>query len=241
MKQLSGIDHLFLQMERGNQFMHVAALGIYDPSTSPGGSVRFRDVLQVLWRAHRGVSAVSPPARHGAAVARSSVLGRGCGVRRRVPRAPHRTAPARRLAPALYPGRAAAFPPARSQQAALGGVRHRRSRQRGRRAGRQFRAVHEGPPCADRWRVGFGDHARDPLAHAGRCRRGGTAADGTHRRARSVCVRDLCARLRQQPGAVAGPDAILAAHGEPRRDRRSGLRGANRDEPASRSRPDCCR
>jgi WS/DGAT/MGAT family acyltransferase len=46
MKQLSGIDHLFLQMERGNQFMHVAALGIYDPSTAPGGNVRFRDVLR---------------------------------------------------------------------------------------------------------------------------------------------------------------------------------------------------
>ena len=46
MKQLSGIDHLFLQMERGNQFMHVAALGIYDPSTAPGGNVRFKDVLR---------------------------------------------------------------------------------------------------------------------------------------------------------------------------------------------------
>ena len=46
MKQLSGIDHLFLQMERGNQFMHVAVLGIYDPSTAPGGNVRFKDVLR---------------------------------------------------------------------------------------------------------------------------------------------------------------------------------------------------
>jgi WS/DGAT/MGAT family acyltransferase len=46
MKQLSGIDHMFLQMERGNQFMHVAGLGIYDPSTAPGGKVRFKDVLK---------------------------------------------------------------------------------------------------------------------------------------------------------------------------------------------------
>jgi WS/DGAT/MGAT family acyltransferase len=46
MKQLSGIDHMFLQMERGNQFMHVAGLGIYDPSTAPAGKVRFKDVLR---------------------------------------------------------------------------------------------------------------------------------------------------------------------------------------------------
>jgi WS/DGAT/MGAT family acyltransferase len=44
-KQLSGMDNLFLQLERGNQFMHVAGLGIYDPSTAPGGFVRFKDIL----------------------------------------------------------------------------------------------------------------------------------------------------------------------------------------------------
>jgi len=46
MKQLSGTDNLFLQLERGNQYMHVAGLGIYDPSTAPGGKVRFKDVLR---------------------------------------------------------------------------------------------------------------------------------------------------------------------------------------------------
>jgi hypothetical protein len=46
MKQLSGIDHMFLQMERGNQYMHVAGLGIYDPSTAPDGKVRFKDILK---------------------------------------------------------------------------------------------------------------------------------------------------------------------------------------------------
>jgi diacylglycerol O-acyltransferase len=45
MKQLSGTDNLFLQMEHGNQHLHVAGLGIYDPSTAPGGKVRFKDVL----------------------------------------------------------------------------------------------------------------------------------------------------------------------------------------------------
>ena len=46
MKQLSGADSMFLQFERGHNFMHVASLAIYDPSTAPGGGVRFKDVLR---------------------------------------------------------------------------------------------------------------------------------------------------------------------------------------------------
>jgi WS/DGAT/MGAT family acyltransferase len=46
MKQLSGADSMFLQFERGHNFMHVASLAIYDPSTAPGGKVRFKDVLR---------------------------------------------------------------------------------------------------------------------------------------------------------------------------------------------------
>ena len=46
MKQLSGMDSVFLRLEHGNQYMHVAGLGIYDPSTAPGGFVRFKDILQ---------------------------------------------------------------------------------------------------------------------------------------------------------------------------------------------------
>ena len=45
MKLLSGTDNLFLHMEQGNQYMHVAGLGIYDPSTAPGGKVRFKQIL----------------------------------------------------------------------------------------------------------------------------------------------------------------------------------------------------
>jgi diacylglycerol O-acyltransferase / wax synthase len=45
MKQLSGIDNLFLALDQGPQHMHVAGLGIYDPSTAPGGKVRFKSVL----------------------------------------------------------------------------------------------------------------------------------------------------------------------------------------------------
>lgn len=46
MKQLSGSDNLFLEMEKGNQMAHIASLGIYDPSTSPGQHVRFKAVLE---------------------------------------------------------------------------------------------------------------------------------------------------------------------------------------------------
>jgi WS/DGAT/MGAT family acyltransferase len=46
MKQLSGMDNLFLAMEEGNQYMHVAGLGIYDQSTTASGSVRFKQILQ---------------------------------------------------------------------------------------------------------------------------------------------------------------------------------------------------
>jgi len=45
-KQLSGMDNMFLHLEHGNQYMHVAGLGIYDPSTAPGGFVRFKDILK---------------------------------------------------------------------------------------------------------------------------------------------------------------------------------------------------
>ena len=46
MKQLSGQDNMFLQLEHGNVYLHVAGLALYDPSTAPGGAVRFKDVLR---------------------------------------------------------------------------------------------------------------------------------------------------------------------------------------------------
>lgn len=45
MEQLTGIDSYFLYTERGNVYNHVAALGIYDPSTAPRVTVRFKDIL----------------------------------------------------------------------------------------------------------------------------------------------------------------------------------------------------
>ncbi len=46
MKQLSGMDNLFLALEDGHQHMHVGGLGIYDPSSAPGGKVRFKGILE---------------------------------------------------------------------------------------------------------------------------------------------------------------------------------------------------
>ncbi len=45
MRQLTGHDASFLYSETANQPMHVGALMIYDPSTAPGGSVRFKEIL----------------------------------------------------------------------------------------------------------------------------------------------------------------------------------------------------
>jgi len=40
------MDNMFLRLEHGNQYLHVASLGIYDPSTAPDGFVRFKDILR---------------------------------------------------------------------------------------------------------------------------------------------------------------------------------------------------
>jgi WS/DGAT/MGAT family acyltransferase len=45
LKQLSGTDTSFLTVEKGNNYSHVGALGLYEPSTAAGGKVRFKDIL----------------------------------------------------------------------------------------------------------------------------------------------------------------------------------------------------
>ena len=45
MKHLSGLDNLFLTLDQGNQYMHVGGVGVYDPSSAPGGKVRFKSIL----------------------------------------------------------------------------------------------------------------------------------------------------------------------------------------------------
>jgi diacylglycerol O-acyltransferase / wax synthase len=48
MQQLSGQDASFVYLETPHTPMHIGSVGIYDPSTAPGGFVRFKDVLDFV-------------------------------------------------------------------------------------------------------------------------------------------------------------------------------------------------
>jgi diacylglycerol O-acyltransferase / wax synthase len=45
MEQLQGMDASFVALEQRNAPMHIGSILIYDPSTAPGGFVRFKDIL----------------------------------------------------------------------------------------------------------------------------------------------------------------------------------------------------
>ena len=45
MKQLGILDSAFVNLEHPNTPQHVGGMGIYDPSTAPGGFVRFKGVI----------------------------------------------------------------------------------------------------------------------------------------------------------------------------------------------------
>ncbi|MFK8049653.1 MAG: wax ester/triacylglycerol synthase family O-acyltransferase [Halioglobus sp.] len=47
MIQLSSIDNVFIQAEKPHLPMHVSSVSIYDPSTSPQGIVRFKDIMRM--------------------------------------------------------------------------------------------------------------------------------------------------------------------------------------------------
>ena len=48
LKQLSGLDSMFLYSENSRMPLEVSSLHIYDPSTSPRGRVRFKEVLATI-------------------------------------------------------------------------------------------------------------------------------------------------------------------------------------------------
>jgi len=48
MQQLSGQDASFVYLETPHTPMHIGSVGIYDPSTAPGGFVRFKDILSFI-------------------------------------------------------------------------------------------------------------------------------------------------------------------------------------------------
>ena len=45
-QQLNAQDAQFLYLQTGNTLTHVMAINIYDPSTAPGGKVRFKDIVR---------------------------------------------------------------------------------------------------------------------------------------------------------------------------------------------------
>ena len=48
MQQLSAMDASFVYLETPHTPMHIGSVGIYDPSTAPGGFVRFKDILTFI-------------------------------------------------------------------------------------------------------------------------------------------------------------------------------------------------
>ena len=48
MQQLQGLDAVFVAMEQPSAPVHIGSVMIYDPSTAPGGFVRFKDIKNVV-------------------------------------------------------------------------------------------------------------------------------------------------------------------------------------------------
>lgn len=48
MQQLNGLDASFLYLETPRSPMHIGAIAVYDPSSAPGGFVRFKDILATI-------------------------------------------------------------------------------------------------------------------------------------------------------------------------------------------------
>ena len=54
MQQLSAMDASFVYLETPHTPMHIGSVAIYDPSTAPGGFVRFKDILAFIAARLRG-------------------------------------------------------------------------------------------------------------------------------------------------------------------------------------------
>ena len=75
MKQLTGLDTSFLNMETATQFGHVNSISILDPSVRDGGDL-YADLRQTVAGAPAPAGDLPPQARHGSVRARQPVLGR---------------------------------------------------------------------------------------------------------------------------------------------------------------------
>ena len=48
MKQMQGLDTVFVAMERSIAPVHIGSVLIYAPTTAPNGFVRFKDILSFI-------------------------------------------------------------------------------------------------------------------------------------------------------------------------------------------------
>ena len=129
MRQLSGIDVSFLNMETREHVRPRLVAEHLRPGGAPGGA-GLEATKQHHPRAHRPAGTVPPPAGRGAARPRPAVLDRGSRLRHRLPRAPPRRAAAGQPAAAGRGRQPDHRPAARPQPPAVGAVRDRRRRRR---------------------------------------------------------------------------------------------------------------
>ena len=146
MERLSGLDATFLYLETPTHHMHVAATMVIDPVTMPGG-YSFDKIKDFIGARVHLVPPFTPPG-HGGAVPRPPPdLGRGSGLRPRLPRPPDRGALPGRSSRARRGGRSGGEHAARPLPSAVGALGGRRA-QAGPGGHR-----HEGPPLRHRRRL----------------------------------------------------------------------------------------
>ena len=240
MRQLTSLDAQFLGVETSRTYGHVGGLAVYDPSTAPGGKLEIGDVCRMVVRAAAPAAAVPLAAGRGAVRDRPAVLGRGPGLRPRLPHPRERGAAAGRRPPAGRDRRADLRAPARPLAPAVGAVPDPRAR------GRPRGDADQAAPLDGRRRVGQRDPRRaarpEPRGQGAAAEAGGRAGRARPRRPRDA--RPRAARRAAPAAARAALAADRAA--EPDRPARAPTRFpvvprlAERALARPRRRPDRC-
>ena len=206
MRQLSSLDAQFLNVESARIYGHVAFLGIYDPSTAPGGKLGADEVKQLLEERAAPAAAAALAAR---ARCRSGIdlpywaddpdFDLDFHVRETAIPPPGDD---RQLAETVA---ARVRPPAGPRPAAVGALRHPRA------VGRARGAADQDPPLGRRRHLGQRDHGRAAGPRADGARDRPAAAPGTARRRPIPRDRaDARARPARHPAPAAARAALAA-------------------------------
>ena len=206
MQQLNQQDAMFVHSETARAPMHLSSLHLYDPATSPAGEVTFPQFRRARALPPPAGQGAAPQAGAGAVRPRPPVLGRGQGVRPRVPRAPRRAAVARRLAGAVGPGRPAPCAAARPRPAAVGALLHRGRRRRGGLRAGQLRHADQDPPQRDRRDLGHRADERPARPRPGRPGAGRRSVAGGGRPERGRAAHPLGTQRGVDTAAGHAPD-----------------------------------